>query len=65
MKSTAPADLVSNLAAMTAKYTVLSDKVGEPGTAYVPEEGINVAALLEGGFIAEVKQTKHKNDTEE
>jgi hypothetical protein len=50
---------------MTAKYTVLSDKVGEPGSAYIPEEGINVAALLEGGFIAEVKQTKHKNDTEE
>jgi hypothetical protein len=50
---------------MTAKYTVVSDKVGEPGTPFVPGEGINVAALLEGGFIAEVKQPKQKNDTEE
>jgi hypothetical protein len=65
MKYTAPEEPVTNLAAMTAKYTVLSDKVGEPGSAYVPGEGINVAALLEGGFIAEVKQPKQKNDTEE
>ena len=61
MKYTAPAGPVGNVAAMTAKYTVLSDKVGEPGTPYVPEEGINVQALLDGGFIAETK-SKHKTE---
>ena len=65
MKSRGGADPVGNVAAMTAKYTVVSDKVGEPGAPFVPEEGINVAALLEGGFIAEVKSSKHKHDTEE
>lgn len=65
MKSRGGADPVGNVAAMTAKYTVVSDKVGEPGAPFVPEDGINVAALLEGGFIVESKSSKHKHDTEE
>lgn len=65
MKSQSTGDPVGNVAAMAAKYTVISDKVGEPGTPYIPEDGINVAALLDGGFIAEVKQSKNKNETEE
>ena len=33
------------------KYTVVSDLVGTPGEEYVPAEGVNVEALLAGGFI--------------
>ena len=65
MKSRGGAEPVGNVAAMTAKYTVVSDKVGEPGAPYVPEEGINVAALLEGGFIVESKSSKTKHDQED
>jgi hypothetical protein len=44
------------------KYTILSDLVGTPGEEYVPEEGINVEALLEGGFIKQQKTTKEKSE---
>jgi hypothetical protein len=40
------------------KYKILSPRVGEPGTEYVPEEGINIDALIEGGFIEATKTTK-------
>lgn len=33
------------------KYLIKSDKVGNVGDEFLPEEGINVNALLEGGFI--------------
>lgn len=33
------------------KYIIVSDKVGDPGAEFVPQEGVNVEALLEGGFI--------------
>jgi hypothetical protein len=32
-------------------YTIISDLVGEPGTEFIPAEGINIEALLDGGFI--------------
>ena len=32
-------------------YIVISNKVGKPGDVYVPAEGVNVDALLVGGFI--------------
>ena len=32
-------------------YTVISELVGEPGAEFIPAEGINVEALLWGGFI--------------
>ena len=32
-------------------YIVLSPLVGEPGSVFVPRAGINVEALLTGGFI--------------
>ena len=44
------------------KYTILSDLVGTPGEEYVPEEGINVEALIEGGFIKQQKPTKEKSE---
>jgi hypothetical protein len=33
------------------KYTIVSELVGTPGDEFVPDEGINVEALLDGGFI--------------
>jgi hypothetical protein len=33
------------------KYTIISELVGTPGDEFVPDEGINVQALLDGGFI--------------
>ena len=34
-------------------YRIASEKLGKIGAAYVPTAGINVAALLAGGFITE------------
>jgi hypothetical protein len=39
-------------------YTIISPRVGTPGDEYTPAEGINVEALLQGGFI--VKTVKPK-----
>ena len=33
------------------KYVIVSERLGTPGAEYSPEEGINVEALLAGGFI--------------
>jgi hypothetical protein len=44
------------------KLTILSDLVGTPGEEYVPAEGINVEALIEGGFIKQEKTTKEKSE---
>lgn len=40
------------------KYTILSELVGTPGAEFHPEDGINVEALIEGGFIKADKVTK-------
>lgn len=40
------------------KYVVVSHKVGTPGDEFVPPEGVNVAALLAGGFISTKKSPK-------
>ena len=43
------------------KYTIISELVGTPGDEYVPADGINVEALVEGGFIkAEKSSIKEK-----
>ena len=34
-------------------YRIASEKLGKIGDVYVPKAGINVAALLAGGFITE------------
>ena len=41
-----------------SKYIVISELVGEPGAEFIPEEGINVEALIEGGFIKTDSKTK-------
>ena len=40
------------------EYEILSPRVGEPGTTYTPAEGINVDALIAGGFIKAKTKTK-------
>jgi hypothetical protein len=50
------------------KYIVQSEKVGKVGEEYIPAEGINVEALLEGGFIStatESKSSKVKSEPKE
>ena len=37
-------------------YRIASEKLGEIGDVYVPTAGINVAALLAGGFITELAE---------
>jgi len=33
-------------------YTILCQRVGTIGDSFEPDEGINIEALLDGGFIA-------------
>jgi hypothetical protein len=44
------------------KLIIVSDLVGTPGEEFVPAEGINVEALIEGGFIKQEKPTKEKSE---
>jgi hypothetical protein len=37
---------------------IASEKVGKIGEPYTPKDGINVDALLAGGFIVEVSTTE-------
>jgi hypothetical protein len=37
-------------------YTIIAENVGTPGEEYVPVEGINIEALLDGGFIKSDKR---------
>jgi hypothetical protein len=52
-------------------YTIASTKLGVIGDPYLPAEGINVAALITGGFIVEQstpkpeKPAKTSTDTNE
>lgn len=49
---------------MNTEYEIISPRVGEPGTTYTPAEGINVDALLAGGFI-KIKSRQTKKIQEE
>ena len=44
------------------KLIIVSELVGTPGEEFVPEEGINVEALIAGGFIKQEKPTKEKSE---
>ena len=52
-------------------YTIASSKLGVIGEPFIPADGINVAALLSGGFIVEQstpkpnKPAKTSTDTNE
>jgi hypothetical protein len=48
------------------KLKILSDKVGKVGAYFEPTPGINVQALIDGGFIAyesESTETPKKSST--
>jgi hypothetical protein len=42
------------------KYIINSPKVGTVGDEFEPAEGINIQALLDGGFIVEESTDKPK-----
>jgi hypothetical protein len=44
------------------KYIIVSELVGTPGEEFVPPEGTNVEALIEGGFITTKKSTTEKSE---
>jgi hypothetical protein len=46
-------------------YIIISDLVGEPGSEFIPAEGINIEALLAGGFIKSDKSPSKSAKTEE
>ena len=39
-------------------YKIVSPRVGTPGEEYTPAEGVNIDALLQGGFILETAKPK-------
>jgi hypothetical protein len=43
-------------------YKIASEKLGKIGDLYVPKAGINVAALLAGGFITELAEVSTTED---
>ena len=52
------------------KYVVISPRVGIPGEPYIPVGGVNIDALIAGGFIEQStvkapKGAKTKTDTNE
>jgi len=52
------------------KYEIVSPRIGTPGDEYVPANGVNIDALVAGGFIIQSptkapKGAKTKTDTNE
>lgn len=47
------------------RYIILSELVGEVGAEFIPGEGINIDALIEGGFIKADKPAKAKDPIED
>ena len=41
-------------------YVIVSPRIGLPGAPFEPAPGVNIDALLAGGFIAEVSTPKPK-----
>ena len=46
-------------------YTIVSERIGTPGDLFAPEEGTNVQALLDGGFIKPASRKAATTDSEE
>jgi hypothetical protein len=49
-------------------YTIISPRLGTPGDEFIPDENINVAALLDGGLISTdsvKKSSKVKSEPKE
>ena len=43
------------------EYRITSPRLGELGAIWEPSEGINVGALIAGGFVEEVSATSTKS----
>jgi len=39
-------------------YVILSERLGTPGAKYDPADGVNIDALIAGGFIGRSSTTK-------
>jgi hypothetical protein len=39
-------------------YKIVSPRVGTPGEEFIPVAGVNIEALVAGGFIIETEKTK-------
>lgn len=50
---------------MSKHYVIVSERVGKPGDSYIPEEGINVDALVEFGFIKHASKSTVKITNED
>jgi hypothetical protein len=48
----------------TESFEVVSERCGEPGSVFVAGEGVNVDALLNGGFIKKLSRQPKKAVTE-
>jgi hypothetical protein len=49
-------------------YTIISPRLGTPGEQFIPTEGTNILALLEGGLISTdtlKKSSKVKSEPKE
>jgi hypothetical protein len=46
-------------------YKIVSPRVGVPGTEFVPEEGVNIEALIAGGFVVDTGVKKSAKTTTE
>ena len=49
-------------------YTIISPRLGNPGDEFIPTDGTNIAALLEGGLISTdsvKKSSKVKSEPKE
>jgi len=45
------------------KYTITHEAVGKVGTEFVPDNGINVQALIDGGFIKSTSKATKSDKT--
>jgi hypothetical protein len=43
-------------------YKIVSSRIGTPGDEFTPDEGTNLDALIEHGFIIEVGKNKTVNN---
>jgi hypothetical protein len=49
-------------------YTIISPRLGTPGEEFIPQEGVNIDALLDGGLISTdsiKKSSKVKSEPKE
>ena len=49
-------------------YTIISPRLGTPGDQFIPEDGVNIDALLDGGLISTdtaKKSSKVKSEPKE